>query len=159
MLEPLLPKEARTGRPPLWPRRRLIDGTRFRVRTGVPWRAIPVEYRPWNEPADPHSAPVPGRPERRDRLGPGRRLHGLPRSSARGRGPQAGCLVSDRAGRASVPIACGPTRPPPPARIAPRSCPGDHAVVTCQGLLSQVISRIRGHGSEQMVVLHAFPAQ
>jgi transposase len=25
----------------------LIDGIRFRVRTGVPWRDVPVEYRPW----------------------------------------------------------------------------------------------------------------
>lgn len=35
------------GRPPVWPRRRLIDGIRFRVRTGVPWRDVPVEYGPW----------------------------------------------------------------------------------------------------------------
>ncbi|WP_254047314.1 transposase [Streptomyces aureus] len=47
MLEPLLPKGARAGRPPVWPRRRLIDGIRFRVRTGVPWRDVPVEYGPW----------------------------------------------------------------------------------------------------------------
>lgn len=35
------------GRPPVWPRRQLIDGIRFRVRTGVPWRDVPVEYGPW----------------------------------------------------------------------------------------------------------------
>ncbi|MEU6882887.1 transposase [Streptomyces sp. NPDC046712] len=33
----------RRGRPPVWPRRQLIDGIRFRVRTGVPWRDVPVE--------------------------------------------------------------------------------------------------------------------
>ncbi|MEU7016173.1 IS5 family transposase [Streptomyces sp. NPDC046385] len=37
VLEPLLPKGTKTGRPPVWPRRQLIDGIRFRVRTGVPW--------------------------------------------------------------------------------------------------------------------------
>ncbi|MET9541032.1 IS5 family transposase [Streptomyces sp. NPDC006553] len=25
-----------------------LDGIRFRVRTGVPWRDVPVEYGPWN---------------------------------------------------------------------------------------------------------------
>ncbi|MFF8096263.1 transposase [Streptomyces sp. NPDC016675] len=43
----MLPKGTRAGRPPVWPRRRLIDGIRFRVRTGVPWRDVPVEYGPW----------------------------------------------------------------------------------------------------------------
>ncbi|MFD5675251.1 IS5 family transposase [Streptomyces sp. NPDC127040] len=28
-------------------RRRLIDGVRWRVRTGVPWRDLPREYGPW----------------------------------------------------------------------------------------------------------------
>lgn len=31
-----------------WPgRRRLVDGVRWRVRTGVPWRDLPPEYGPW----------------------------------------------------------------------------------------------------------------
>ncbi|MFJ6438887.1 IS5 family transposase, partial [Streptomyces sp. NPDC091416] len=47
VLEPLLPKGARAGRPPVWPRRQLIDGIRFRVRTGVPWRDVPAAYGPW----------------------------------------------------------------------------------------------------------------
>lgn len=34
------------GRPSLG-RRRLIDGVRWRVRTGVPWRDLPQEYGPW----------------------------------------------------------------------------------------------------------------
>ncbi|WP_327268471.1 transposase [Streptomyces sp. NBC_01218] len=34
-------------RPPVWPRRQWIHGTRFRVRTGVPWRDVPVAYGPW----------------------------------------------------------------------------------------------------------------
>lgn len=52
VLETLLPKGARAGRPPIWPRRQLIDGIRFRVRTGVPWRDIPVGYGPWNRVYD-----------------------------------------------------------------------------------------------------------
>lgn len=28
-------------------RRRLVDGVRWRVRTGVPWRDLPCEYGPW----------------------------------------------------------------------------------------------------------------
>ncbi|MET8168487.1 IS5 family transposase [Streptomyces sp. NPDC005329] len=52
LLEPLLPNRAKAGRPPAWPRRQLIDGIRFRVRTGVPWRDVPVEYGPWNRVYD-----------------------------------------------------------------------------------------------------------
>ncbi|MET9952408.1 IS5 family transposase [Streptomyces sp. NPDC006339] len=52
VLGPLLPKGARAGRPPVWPRRLLIDGIRFRVRTGVPWRDVPVEYGPWSRVYD-----------------------------------------------------------------------------------------------------------
>ena len=51
-LEPLLPTGTKAGRPPVWPRRQLIDGIRFRVRTGVPWRDVPVEYGPWGRVYD-----------------------------------------------------------------------------------------------------------
>ncbi|MGX1506125.1 UNVERIFIED_CONTAM: transposase [Streptomyces graminofaciens] len=47
-----MPKGVRAGRPPVWPRRQLIDGIRFRVRTGVPWRDVPVEYGQWNRVYD-----------------------------------------------------------------------------------------------------------
>ncbi|WP_270890038.1 transposase [Streptomyces sp. DHE17-7] len=47
MLAPLLPTGRKPGRPSVWSRRQLIDGIRFRVRTGVPWRDVPVEYGPW----------------------------------------------------------------------------------------------------------------
>ncbi|WP_327270845.1 IS5 family transposase [Streptomyces sp. NBC_01224] len=53
VLEPLLPKGTRAGRPPVWSRRQLIDGIRFRVRTGVPWRDVPSEYGPWGRVYDP----------------------------------------------------------------------------------------------------------
>ncbi|MFI1049701.1 IS5 family transposase [Streptomyces griseoruber] len=45
VLEPLLPVVG-LGRP-VRNRRRLIDGVRWRVRTGVPWRDLPVEYGHW----------------------------------------------------------------------------------------------------------------
>lgn len=47
VLEPLLPKGRKLGRPPKWIRRRLIDGIRWRVRAGAPWRDVPACYGPW----------------------------------------------------------------------------------------------------------------
>lgn len=52
MLEPLLPKGKQPGRPPIWTRRQLIDGIRFRVRTGIPWRDVPGQYGPWGRVYD-----------------------------------------------------------------------------------------------------------
>ncbi|MFJ4836199.1 IS5 family transposase [Streptomyces sp. NPDC088747] len=52
VLEPLLPKGTKPGRPPTWTRRQLIDGIRFRVRTGIPWRDMPKEYGPWGRAYD-----------------------------------------------------------------------------------------------------------
>ncbi len=46
VLESLLPKP-RTGRPPKWTKRQLIDGIRWRVRVGSPWRDVPACYGPW----------------------------------------------------------------------------------------------------------------
>ncbi|HET6710578.1 transposase [Amycolatopsis sp.] len=43
--EPLLPVSSRPGRPSLWSKRQLIDGIRWRVRTGVPWRDRAVRCR------------------------------------------------------------------------------------------------------------------
>ncbi|MCZ0992665.1 transposase [Streptomyces noursei] len=45
-LEPLLPG-LKPGRPPIWTRCQLIDGTRFRTRIGVPWRDVPERYGRW----------------------------------------------------------------------------------------------------------------
>jgi len=41
-LAPLLPATS-TGRPE-WEKRRLIDGIRWRIRIGAPWRDVPAEY-------------------------------------------------------------------------------------------------------------------
>jgi transposase len=43
----LLPQPKRSGRPPLWNRRQLIDGIRWRIRVGAPWRDVPAEYGSW----------------------------------------------------------------------------------------------------------------
>jgi transposase len=47
VLEPLLPKGKKPGRPPMWTRRQLIDGIRWRARTGAPWRDVPERYGSW----------------------------------------------------------------------------------------------------------------
>jgi transposase len=47
VLEPLLPKGVKPGRPPTWSKRQLIDGIRWRVRTSAPWRDVPPGYGPW----------------------------------------------------------------------------------------------------------------
>jgi transposase len=47
VLEPLLPRPKRPGRPPKWTRRQLVDGIRWRVRAGAPWRDVPERYGHW----------------------------------------------------------------------------------------------------------------
>ena len=47
ILEPLLPVGKKPGRPPLWTKRQLLDGIRWRVRVGSPWRDIPPAYGCW----------------------------------------------------------------------------------------------------------------
>jgi transposase len=47
VLEPLLPAGKKPGRPPRWTRRQLIDGIRWRVRAGTPWRDVPPGYGSW----------------------------------------------------------------------------------------------------------------
>ncbi|MCD2114083.1 IS5 family transposase [Rhodococcus rhodochrous] len=46
-LAPLLPPVTKIGRPPKWPKRQLIDGIRWRIRVGAPWRDVPDRYGPW----------------------------------------------------------------------------------------------------------------
>lgn len=48
VLEPLLPNaKKKPGRPQTWTRRQLIDGIRWRTRTGAPWRDVPERYGKW----------------------------------------------------------------------------------------------------------------
>ena len=46
-LKPLLPVGIRPGRPSKWSKRQLIDGIRWRVRVGAPWRDVPDCYGSW----------------------------------------------------------------------------------------------------------------
>ncbi|MFG2631090.1 transposase [Streptomyces sp. NPDC048473] len=43
----LLPRGRKPGRPPQHSKRKLINGIRFRTRTGVPRRDVPERYGPW----------------------------------------------------------------------------------------------------------------
>ncbi|MGW4591047.1 IS5 family transposase [Amycolatopsis thermoflava] len=47
ILKPLLPVGKKPGRPPLWSKRQLLDGIRWRVRLGSPWRDFPPVYGCW----------------------------------------------------------------------------------------------------------------
>jgi transposase len=47
VLEPLLPAASGRGRPPKWSGRQLIDGVRWPIRAGSPWRDVPELYAPW----------------------------------------------------------------------------------------------------------------
>jgi transposase len=47
ILAPLLPVGRKPGRPRRWTLRQLIDGIRFRTRTGCPWRDVPERYGTW----------------------------------------------------------------------------------------------------------------
>ena len=46
-LASLLPEASKPGRPPKWTKRQLIDGIRWRTRTGAPWRDVPARYGVW----------------------------------------------------------------------------------------------------------------
>ncbi|WP_028662063.1 IS5 family transposase [Saccharomonospora saliphila] len=46
-LQRVLPLQAGTGRPPKWTRRQLLNGIRWRVRVGAPWRDVPERYGHW----------------------------------------------------------------------------------------------------------------
>ncbi|WP_187646021.1 IS5 family transposase [Actinoplanes teichomyceticus] len=47
VLEPALPAGTGRDRPRRWTMRTIIDGIRWRVRTGSPWRDVPPVYPPW----------------------------------------------------------------------------------------------------------------
>ena len=47
LIEHLLPKRAKTGRPPA-DRRTTLDGVFWILRTGVPWRYLPEEFGHWS---------------------------------------------------------------------------------------------------------------
>jgi hypothetical protein len=79
ILQPLLPKGKRPGRPPKWSRRQLLDGIRWRTRVGAPWRDVPERYWHWQSiyglfrrwQLDRISDPDPNHPARLRRRPPG----------------------------------------------------------------------------------------
>lgn len=42
-----MPKGVKPGRPSVHGERQLINGMRFRTRTGIPWRDLPERHGPW----------------------------------------------------------------------------------------------------------------
>jgi putative transposase len=47
ILEPLLSRAEKRGRPPKWPARRVADAVFYLLRSGCSWRMLPREYPPW----------------------------------------------------------------------------------------------------------------
>lgn len=47
ILAPLIPAPRPGGRPPRHDRRDLVDASRYVLRGGIAWRALPPEYPPW----------------------------------------------------------------------------------------------------------------
>jgi putative transposase len=47
ILEPLLGRAEKRGRPPKWPTRQVADGVFYLLRSGCSWRMLPREYPPW----------------------------------------------------------------------------------------------------------------
>ena len=46
VLEPLLPAVSRLGRPRRWPRRTILNGMLYILRSGQPWRMLPGDFPP-----------------------------------------------------------------------------------------------------------------
>ena len=112
VLEPLLPRGKKPGRPPDGRRRQLIDGIRWRTRTGAPWRDVPERYGPWQTVYGLFrrwqrngtwreiltALQGAGRCGRADHLGRVGGLHGRAGAPARGRGAQKGDLQAEPPG-------------------------------------------------------------
>jgi transposase len=47
VIGPLFPRAKSTGRPPV-DRRRVVEATAWRFRTGAPWRDVPERFGNWN---------------------------------------------------------------------------------------------------------------
>jgi transposase len=70
-LAPLLPVATKPGRPSKWTKRQLIDGIRWRVRVGAPWRDVPDGWEGAWTPRLPGRistppGPAPGRTSRKN---------------------------------------------------------------------------------------------
>lgn len=101
LIEPLVPvlstrgKGTRGGRPPKYPRRRVVEAILYVTRTGCSWRQLPHDFPPWET--------VFFYFQRWAADGTTDRIHDALRAAARD--------------------APGAIRPPRPARWTPRPCP------------------------------------
>ena len=112
MLEPLLPRGRKPGRPPRWTKRQLIDGIRWRAAAGAPWRDVPPVYGPWQsvyglfrrwQRDGSWGQILTALQARADAAGlitwdVSRGLHGRPGAPARGRGAEKGDLQAEPPG-------------------------------------------------------------
>ena len=48
VIEPHLPSPNSTGRPRAWPMREIINGIFYVMRSGCPWRLLPIDFPPWS---------------------------------------------------------------------------------------------------------------
>jgi transposase len=47
MLEPLVPKPSTQGRPPVLERREIVNAILYVLRSGCPWRLLPLDFPAW----------------------------------------------------------------------------------------------------------------
>ncbi|MFF7977529.1 IS5 family transposase [Streptomyces sp. NPDC007901] len=147
VLEPLLPKGKKPGRPPIWTRRQLIDDIRWRTRTGTPWRDVPERYGPRGRVYDLFrrwqrgtwqriftALQARGRRQGPDRLGSQRGLHSVPGPPARRRSEEKGDLQKE-----------------PPGGIATE--PDDHGLGRSRGGLTTKLHLATEQGQKPMSVV------
>ena len=48
ILEPLVPKARKGGRPEEYAKREIVNGIRYLTRTGCAWRLLPRDFPPWS---------------------------------------------------------------------------------------------------------------
>jgi transposase len=107
VLEEVLPPVKPTGRPPR-DRRQVINGIRWRIRTGALWRDIPDRYGPWETCyclSAPPTRPL-GSPDRQRRVPRVRHRHGYWTVRARSR-PGKAALPRQRSIVEVVRVICG----------------------------------------------------
>jgi transposase len=127
-LEPLLPQPAKSGRPSKWTKRQLIDGIRWRVRVGAPWRDVPECYGSWQA--------VYGLFRRWQRAGVWRQII----TALQARADAAGLITWDVSVDSTIARAhqhaAGARRHPDRQAEQPGGEPGDHALGRSRGGLT-----------------------
>ncbi|MBB4935139.1 transposase [Lipingzhangella halophila] len=125
VVEPLLPQAKKSGRPPRWSRRRLLDGIRWRVRTGAPWRDVPERYGSWQA--------VYGLFRRWQQAGVWQQILTALQARADAAGRITWQVNVDSTITRAHQHAAGARRNGPDQREPPRGEPGDHALGRSRG--------------------------